>query len=1324
MWKDTLIKVEKLIGDWRKTSSPTESEGRSPTPILNSLSELFESEIDKFLDGPIESADTFKGVESLRTAITSDANQDFIQKVVSSYVLGDESEEVREAAMRLLASIVPEELGFLKISKDNGKAITSKLFEWAMKAEEPFQSYTIGLLSSALEVEELVDHFKKEVLKFIPHIMKELHDLKRASETGLVGVDFGEPGKKASRLDKINPMDRMKRVYCLEPLTVTVQEMFRLRCLAFLCFHRENLQSLMLKEGIMDPISYFCDFRSNQDIKVTTMCHLLLTFILPTRKTLLDFLTIGGLDKMLTFPVGRYTTKHIAWILSAHHLLGSVLEGVFYHPSHTLSKLLRHVLAMIQFPDRVIAGQGTKILMPALNFPVLLIIFHELDGLQITLDLIKCELDNPGAYIGKRGKQFLKEGGPEKGMPLHKSQLILKKYLFGNLYMKMYNIMSDRAVANGKKALPTLPLHKELEMSRQTYLDMEAILQDEITCSGDFDVMQKFKDLDAVKQLLQLVSVSPSLSLLKPDKCDMVMDVFKILKVLVHASDIIPQLCQAIPCENHKCALIEEEPVGIRIILAQVQGRFLNDEKIKCAAFELMVKCISPSKVEDSNEAMAAAKRLMRQHVREYKGFRILMAAFDYSREQNLVDSYRRFAAEGLLGMVYRDEEIRETLSKIPFFRGKLQGLMKRLGNVDLAGQRAEFYKYGQQLLDVVTGPSVSSEEPQSKEDIEKPEKETKVQYSEVELFELMHEHLMAQGLTETAESLLKEAKLSGLSADVNQLSKDSSLSANIRDMVFTNAEAFTKFPFSSQVSLGRQAALPPVGKIKMKWNKVKRPHVHTSRYQSDIATVRNMLSKGPGRVVTFQSIMDDYLKDERDICEKENCICPVFSVLESHTCASAKHRMRAPSNVLPRQQQKQICPPNGGVEGRRFDKQRIYSRLRPLKILSSKYSEGFTKIKFDRHQSSMDQPTIMIGTVAGRVQIGVEVRKKKVKMQTFRCLDSPVSTFDLSKDNSLLLASGAFGDPRSALWKFENNHSSLSLKHTFQRDDKMCFGNVSDDKMLASQGLAACVYDTNTGEEIVLLKNTMLSNCYSNNYVSFDQTDTLVLSNGILWDVRSGGMLHKFDKLSKTCFYNGKIHPSGLHVLINSAMWDMRTYKLMTTVPEITNICEMMEYSMNGDVLIGATSPYKIESIYGLKKDTYMQIFDPDDYYRTITSMNLKYDVLSLDVDPANQLLAVNQPQQRIQMMDYRSICQIYEIGRPLTTDPEDEVDEDIDDIPDSFRPEREEDYYYVSEEEEEDKNADDDDDDEDEDDYDEEEDDDSDDEDSDKVDNESDEE
>jgi len=71
-------------------------------------------------------------------------------------------------------------------------------------------------------------------------------------------------------------------------------------------------------------------------------------------------------------------------------------------------------------------------------------------------------------------------------------------------------------------------------------------------------------------------------------------------------------------------------------------------------------------------------------------------------------------------------------------------------------------------------------------------------------------------------------------------------------------------------------------------------------------------------------------------------------------------------------------------------------------------------------------------------------------------------------------------------------------------------------------------VYDVETGQSIIKL-TPHLSNTYTKNRATFNPTDELILTDGVLYDVKSGKDIHKFDKLNSGL--SGVFHPNGLEV-------------------------------------------------------------------------------------------------------------------------------------------------------------------------------------------------
>ena len=78
-------------------------------------------------------------------------------------------------------------------------------------------------------------------------------------------------------------------------------------------------------------------------------------------------------------------------------------------------------------------------------------------------------------------------------------------------------------------------------------------------------------------------------------------------------------------------------------------------------------------------------------------------------------------------------------------------------------------------------------------------------------------------------------------------------------------------------------------------------------------------------------------------------------------------------------------------------------------------------------------------------------------------------------------------------------------------------------------------IYDAETFQKIQKLERSDLASHYATNIATFSPDDELVLSDGLLWDVRASNSrpIHKFDKFNANI--SGVFHPQGLEVIINT---------------------------------------------------------------------------------------------------------------------------------------------------------------------------------------------
>jgi len=125
-------------------------------------------------------------------------------------------------------------------------------------------------------------------------------------------------------------------------------------------------------------------------------------------------------------------------------------------------------------------------------------------------------------------------------------------------------------------------------------------------------------------------------------------------------------------------------------------------------------------------------------------------------------DSIRALACRALAGLA-RSETVRQIISKLPLFsNGLLQNLMQNPILQDKRQEHVRFQKYALELLEQISGKTkpTGNEFEISLANIHKANviAQTRIQFNDKQLHQLIYDHLMSRGLTESAVTLAREA--------------------------------------------------------------------------------------------------------------------------------------------------------------------------------------------------------------------------------------------------------------------------------------------------------------------------------------------------------------------------------------------------------------------------------------------------------------------------------------------------------------------------------------------------------------------------------------
>lgn len=223
--------------------------------------------------------------------------------------------------------------------------------------------------------------------------------------------------------------------------------------------------------------------------------------------------------------------------------------------------------------------------------------------------------------------------------------------------------------------------------------------------------------------------------------------------------------------------------VGINIILGAADGEIVADADVQKAALSVIVNCVcapinrvggsaprysltstaSPSKKTKWKTSEELIQKVW-DSVRSNSGIMVLLQLMNVKTPITDADCIRTLACRALAGLA-RSDTVRQIVSKLPLFtNGQLQNLMRDPILQEKRQEHVSFQKYALDLLELLSGKSkhTGNDLEVSLANIHRANvvAQTKILFNDRQLFQLIYQHCLSRGLTETATTLAKEASL------------------------------------------------------------------------------------------------------------------------------------------------------------------------------------------------------------------------------------------------------------------------------------------------------------------------------------------------------------------------------------------------------------------------------------------------------------------------------------------------------------------------------------------------------------------------------------
>ncbi|XP_071776891.1 DDB1- and CUL4-associated factor 1-like [Centroberyx gerrardi] len=1106
--------------------------------------------------------------------------------------------------------------------------------------------------------------------------------------------------------------------YHLYPLTPEIEQRLILQYLTPLGEYQELL-AVFMQMGARELLMHYMDLKQTNDVQLTFEALKYLASLLLHKKFAAEFVAHGGVQKLLEIPRPSMAATGVSLCLYYLAYNQDAMERVCMLPHSILSDVVGYTLWLLECSHASGCCHATMFFSISFSFRAVLELFDRQDGLRRLVNLISTlEILNPedqGALLSDdeifSSRQTAKH-----------TCMALRRYFEAHLAIKVEQVKQSLQRTEGGAPIHSQPYYKAVSYSHEQVVEMMEFLIEYGPLRLYWEPAEVFHKLSCVQLLLQLISIACDWRTYygRSDTVRYALDILSILTVVPKTQLL---LAEAVAVLDEGGSTVST--VGMSIVLAVAEGEvFVNDAEIQKSALQVVINCVcAPDKRMSSIGKFIAGtprRRLPQQTkssesvltkmwnvVQSNNGIKVLLSLLTVKMPITDADQIRALACKALVGLS-RSSSVRQIISKLPLFSsGHIQQLMKEPVLQDKRSEHVKFCKFAAELIERISGKPLLIGTDVSLAWLQRANvvAQSRISFPEKELLLLIRNHLVAKGLHDTATTLTKEADLPMAilshsshstsafppvavppppASSVTTLPRTPRLANGVVSRLGSHgSHSSTPMPnlsqprpSTSQPIVSASPAFPStsvphysngsplIGRIVFTRERpsvcntvsCKKPRVLRQKSDhgafSQSPAMKKQLDRHLPSPPALDSIITEYLREQHARCKNPVATCPPFSLFTPHQCPEPKQRRQAPTNFTSRHTRRVIYPKYGGVDGGCFDRHLIFSRFRPISVFreADEDESGFMCCAF-----SARERFLMLGTCTGQLKLyNVFTGQEEA---SYSCHSSAITHLEPSRDGSLLLTSASWSYPLSALWGMK---SVFIMKHSFLGDHYVEFSKLSQDRVIGTKEHIAHIYDIQTGQKTLTLNNPDLANNYKRNCATFNPTDDLVLNDGVLWDVRTAQAIHKFDKFNMNI--SGVFHPNGLEVIVNTEIWDLRTFHLLHTVPALDQ-CRIV-FNNNGTVIYGAMlqaddeddmMEMQMKTPFGSSFRT----FNATDY-KPIATIDVKRNIFDLCTDTKDCYLAVIENQDSV---NTDTVCRLYEVGRQRLAEEEEEDEEDQED-------------------------------------------------------------
>ncbi|XP_066157890.1 protein mahjong isoform X2 [Euwallacea fornicatus] len=1054
------------------------------------------------------------------------------------------------------------------------------------------------------------------------------------------------------------------------PPTIATRQILILRYLTPIGEYQEFLSHVFHENTALDLILTYVNIRVTKEARLAFEALKYLAALLCHKKFSIEFLQRRGLEALLEVPRPSIAATGVSICLYYLGYCEEAMERVCLLPKYIITNLVKYALWLLECSHDSGKCQAIMFFGLTFQFKIILDEFDAQDGLRKLHNVISTL-----PILQTDHEMHLNEDQECASRQIVRHVCVAyRRYLEAHLYHKAEMIKRNLIRPNERPSapvLPALPAYKACKLSpEEIQQNIELLLQNMPFRSHWVPVDQLLK-LGDITLILKIIALAFEWNY--GGRGETIRSALEVLAIACIMPKVVLLLCEKVDLPEERLT------VGFSIILGAAEGEVVYDPDVQKAALRVIVNSVcapinrvggNVSRFSQGNVNSPSRKIKFKSSedliqkvwdcVRSNSGILVLIQLMNCKTPITDADSIRTLACESLAGLA-RCETVRQIVSKLPLFTsGELQNLMRDPILQEKRQEHVAFQKYALELLGRLSGHRANGLElsPANIHRIHKANvvAQTKIQFSDRQLLQLMHQHLISKGFINTAGVLVKEACLGNsimpLSAQHPNKFRYISNLTPVRTPHW-NPPTPTRSILNSSDTVPSTSTSPATIRIIKRSSSIGQSSpTMNSRLQkpwsNEMPVVRQLLPPDESHdqpPVTLDSIVTEYLTNQHAVCKNPITTCPQFNLFVRHKCPDPKPKLMTVNNFVMRNARRQF-----GYQSKTMDMRLVHSRFCPVQMIRPSTEEVFfTQAKYLPGTNS-----VIVGDSCGDVRIFDRVSGNEE--HTFSAHDNFISYVEPNRRGDLVLTCSTWGEPISALWSLKD----FEIKLPFHDEDMVEFSKLSQDKVIATKGEVAMIYDVNTGQNILRLA-PQLSNLYTKNKATFSWNDELVLTDGVLFDVNSGKVINRLDKLNQT--QNGVFHPNGMEIISNTEVWDMRTetktLHLLKTVPALDQ-CAII-FSPINSVLYAVAVEQDLDASDSSYATSFKTIDSTD--YSSIATIEVKKNIYDLSINCYDSQIVLVENHGVMYNTMQESVVRFYDVGRRKDDEDEQDDEEDEDD-------------------------------------------------------------